>query len=270
MTRRWRSQKFTASTRESNPAWLLLAAAAVAILGVAIWLMFALRQPHLDETLCPPSGPTAGVAIILDLTDPVEPNKIAWIRQGIQSEIDDATTGTLFVVGLVHPEAGMRGAKFAICKPPSGAQASELYENPRMIEERYVSAFREPLDIALGDMLSSGVADRSPIMESIQSTLADAPGFSDAKYPRRLLLVTDLLQHSPAFSFYRGDTWESFKESANFQRLARNLKNARVGILRMLRPRAKIPDSQEVDHFWVNYFEYQLAVSVDVSIIGDL
>ena len=254
----------------SNWKWFLLAAISVAFLGGAFWLMNALEEPPLDEALCPAGGPTAGAVIVLDLTDPVEASQIALIRQRIHSDIDDSAVGTLFAVGLVRPEADERGARIAVCKPLSGAEASELYENPRMIEDRYVSAFRKPLDAALSAMLSSGTADSSPIMESLQSTLADAPGFSDAAFPRRLILVTDLLQHSPTFSFYRGNSWRSFAESANFQRLARNLNGARVEIMRLPRPGARIGDWKDVDDFWVNYFEYQGAARVRISTIGDL
>ena len=260
-----------AGARRFDLVWLLLGAVAIACLGGAFWLVTALEEPPLDETtLCPTDGPTAGTVIVLDLTDPVEPSQLALIRQRIEAEIRSAGVGTLFAVGLVRPEAAERGARFVICKPQSGADANELYENPRMIEERYVSAFQVPLEAALSAMLSSGVADSSPILESLQATLADAAGFSEASYPRRLIIVSDLLQHSSAFSFYRGNTWRSFTESPDFRRLARNLGGVSIEILRLPRPRARIGNWEDVDDFWVRYFEHQGVAQVRPTTIGDL
>jgi hypothetical protein len=242
----------------------------MAVLAGAFWLMNDLEEPPLDQVLCPADGPIAGTVIVLDLTDPVEASQLSAIEERIYSKIDAAAAGTLFAVGLVRPEADARGAKFASCKPRSGADASELYENPRMIEERYATGFREPLTTTLSQMLSSGIADSSPIMESLQATLADANGFSIAEYPRRLILVTDLLQHSPVYSFYRGDTWESFSTSPDFTRLSRNLEGVEVEILRLPRPGARVADWDTVEDFWVNYFDHQGAARVTSHAIGDL
>lgn len=251
--------------------WLLLAAVAIACLGGAFWLVTALEEPPLDKaTLCPADGPTAGTVIVLDLTDPVEPSQLKLIRQRIETVIQSSAVGTLFAVGLVRPEAAERRARFVICKPQSGEDANELYENPRMIQERYVSDFKKPLEGALSEMLSSGVADSSPILESLQATLADAPGFPEASYPRRLIIVSDLLQHSSAFSFYRGDTWRSFNESPDFRRLSRNLEGVSTEILRLPRPRAQIGDWEDVDDFWVRYLEHQGVAQIRPTTIGDL
>ena len=260
-----------AGARRSDLVWLLLAAVAIACLGGAFWLVAALEEPPVDETtLCPANGPAAGTVIVLDLTDPIEPSQHALIRQRIEAVIQDSEAGTLFAVGLVRPEAAERGARVVICKPQSGADANELYENPRMIEERYVSDFQLPLEAALAEMLSSGVADSSPILESLQATLADATGFPEASYPRRLIIVSDLLQHSSAFSFYRGNTWQSFTESPDFRRLARNLEGVSIEVLRLPRPRARIGDWEDVDDFWVRYFEHQGVARVRLTTIGDL
>ena len=70
------------------------------------------------------------------------------------------------------------------------------------------------------------------------------------------MIVSDLLQHSDALSFYRGDDWESFRASPDFARLAHNLDGAEVTILRVPRPGAKV-DGAAVDDFWVRYLDAQ-------------
>lgn len=250
--------------------WGLLTVAAVAALGGAFWFVRALEAPALDAALCPPGGPTSALVVVLDLTDPIEPAQLSSIDSRVMAAVDAAAPGAFLAVGLVHPDAARRGARFALCKPRSGAAANELYENPRMIEEQYVAKFEAPLQGALAEMVQAGIADSSPIMESIQATLAGVRGFSEARYPKTLILVTDLLQHSDVFSFYRGDAWARFAASADYERLSRNFDGATVEILRIPRPGARIRDPEAVDEFWVSYFERQGAGIVRSRVIGDL
>ena len=92
---------------------------------------------------------------------------------------------------------------------------------------------------------------------------------ASAGWPRRIVIVSDLVQHSEALSFYRGDDWESFRASPDFARLARNLDGAEVTIVRIPRAGAKV-DASAVDDFWVRYLDAQGAGRVDVEPLGDL
>jgi hypothetical protein len=107
-------------------------------------------------------------------------------------------------------------------------------------------------------------------MEGLQALLAGG-GATGVKVegPRRIVIVSDLLQHSEALSFYRGEDWESFRASAGFARLARNLDGAEVVIVRIPRAEAKV-DEGAVDDFWVRYLDAQGAGRVDVEPLGDL
>lgn len=208
-----------------------------------------------DENLCPAkSGPVAGLAVLLDLTDPLKKVQLERLRGILDRRIADAIPNTLIAVGTVRVDAGARGADFALCKPASGEHASTIYENPPMIAERYRQKFQNPFSDILDRMLRSPTANSSPIMESLQALLVGAPGFVDAKYSRHVIIVSDLLQHSTAFSFYRGDNWRRFVRSPAAERLAGRLKGVVVEICRVPRPNARV-NKAEVDNFWVNYFD---------------
>ncbi len=152
-----------------------------------------------------------------------------------------------------------------------GEKANALYQNPGMIEERYRKEFREPFDSIVSAMLDSRGADRSPIMESLQALLVSAPGFVDATYSRRVIVVSDLIQNSEAFSFYRGDTWKGFIRSPDALRLAGRLQDIEVEICRIPRPDAGV-DMKQVDNFWFNYFNRAGVSSIRTSTcpLGDL
>lgn len=288
MARRGASRRRRSRARAGRPihplvGGLLIAFSILLLIGglVAIWpkegpqamlgALFSLWNPteHNKETLCPKTGPEAGIVILLDLTDRIGATQQARLRDLLEKKIADARQNTLIAVGAVGSAPAERGVDFALCKPMEESAANKLYQNPRLVAESYEKRFQRPLKASLEKMLIFRSAERSPIMESLQAALASTPGFLDAAYSRRVLIVSDLLQHSAAFSFYRGDTWRKFQRSRNFARLARSLHGVDVEILRLPRPEAKI-DSAEVEDFWANYFDQAGARRVRSRMLGDL
>lgn len=59
-----------------------------------------------DATLCPLStGPVAETAILSDLTDPLSAAQSSQLRQYIEAEFTDTTTGTQFTLGVLSETA---------------------------------------------------------------------------------------------------------------------------------------------------------------------
>ena len=269
--RRRRKPGSTRARWRSAGSVALIAITLVLIIGGLFSIKY-LESPSIDErTLCPEeTGPVAGLVILLDLTDPIGRTQHARLRGILDRAIADAAPDTLIAVGTVGSDADGSDSAFARCKPLEGSRANELYENPRLVEERYRKEFQYPLEKSLEEMLTAkDAAPQSPIMESLQAVLVAAPGFLDAKYHRRVIIVSDLLQHSTAFSFYRGGAWRTFERSADFHRLAGNLHGVDVEIHRLPRPNVNV-DRDDVDDFWINYFEQAGVRSVDTKVIGDL
>ena len=268
-SRRKRTRRRAGSATRSLLGYLLiglLVVLSVIVLIAVSWL----KPPEYDQkTLCPKTGPEAGLVVLLDLTDRIGSTQHIRLRSILEKEVSDAHQNTLIAVGAVRSEPSKRGVDFALCKPLEGSAASQLYQNPRLVTEKYEKDFQQPFTASLEKMLKATRANRSPIMESLQATLAATPGFVDAEYPRRVIIVSDLLQHSAVFSFSRRDTWRKFHRSRDFERLARTLRGVDVQILRLPRPKAKI-DTVEVGDFWANYFDQAGARHVRSRIVGDL
>ena len=250
--------------------WALIVGTLVALI-VGIVLVRDLRPPLIDETtLCPKeTGPVASIAVLLDLTDPLSKIQHTRLRGILEATIAGAKANTLFAVGAVRTDPVRRGAEFKLCKPLEGKEANELYQNPGLIQKRYRKEFKGPLDSVLEEMLATNAADRSPIMESLQALLASTPGFLDAKYPRRILIVSDLFENSAAFSFFRGGTWQTFVRSPDFRRLAKNMNGIDIEIHRLPRSSAKV-DNADVEDFWVNYFDQAGVRKLSTRWLGDL
>ena len=253
--------------------YVLGAVAAVGLLGAAVWTMNrTAAEMAVDEaTLCPKAtGPVAETVMLFDLTDPLSAAQGKQLQQYLEREFAEASVGTQFTMGVVSETAGDWGATAPLCKPRSEKDVSSLTQNVRLVQARYDERFLAPLTANLARMISTSGADSSPIMESLQALVADSPGFLTFAGPRRLILVSDLLQHSDAMSFYRGDDWQSFASSRAFQRLGRTLEGVEVTIFAVPRVVARIRDPAVVEDFWIHYFELQGAGLPKVRSLGDM
>lgn len=261
--------------REGAGAWVwwLSTAVLAALIGGGAWFAFNVsRGDAIDAaTLCPPGGATGSLAVLLDLTDPLSATQAMSLRASLDGLIAEAPRGTLVSLGVVSDDPADWGAVGAVCKPMTGAEAGDLIRNSRQVGALYETRFMAPLRAELSAMLDRPQAAASPVMEGLQALLAGTAAMPvEAGAPRRVVIVSDLLQHSEAMSFYRGNDWESFRASPAFGRLARSLDGAEIVILRIPRPGANIPDPGAVDDFWVRYFDAQGAARVTPRALGDL
>lgn len=253
--------------------YVLGAMVALGLLGGAFFLMSSTKtEMAVDpDTLCPAAtGPLAETVVLFDVTDPLSEVQSNQLTQFLEGEFRDAPVGTLFTMGVVSEDPGDWGATAPLCKPRSEKDVSSLTQNVDMVKTRYQERFLAPLEDNVGRMISASGANSSPIMESLQALIADTPGFLTFKGPRKLILVSDLLQHSDAMSFYRGDDWQAFAASPEFQRLGRALDGVQVKIVSVPRVVDKIRDPRVVEDFWVNYFGQQGAELLVTKHLGDL
>lgn len=248
---------------------LLIVVAIAGFAGVGYVYWQAHQAPGLDETsLCPRDGVKGHLAILLDTTDPLTLTHLQAARQLLADKISQAPVGTRISFSTVSPDSGVRAsAFFSICKPPSGKEASALTQNPGLVEATFQREFLVPVEQALDSLLEIPEAKSSPIMEALQEFASAIPGFAVTTVPRELVMMTDLMQHSPIFSFYRNGTWQSFKNAHGPERFGFAFEGAEVTVLRI--PRA--PDKTKiVDDFWVRYFDANGFARVRVRRIGDL
>jgi hypothetical protein len=267
------SRRGPVRARHGLPGWVS-ALGIAAVLGLAAgggWAMWRqVRADAVDASLCPAAGAVGELAILLDMTDPLGATQSLNLRSALERMVVESPRGTLVALGRVSDDPGEWGAAYALCRPMTGAEGGEWTRNPTELDRRFQAGFLAPFEAELGGMLEAEEAKASPIMEGLQALLAGtrAAGVEVAG-PRRIVIVSDLLQHSEAVSFYRGDDWESFRGSPAFGRLARNLGGAVVRVLRIPRAGARV-DAGAVDDFWVRYLDAQGAGRVDVETLGDL
>jgi len=229
------------------------------------------EKSRLDEvTLCHLGGARSITMILLDLTDPLTGTQQARLETLLLDEVRRSGIDTMISFGVVSEDADNWGARFAKCKPATGEDANALYENPRLIEERYNNEFLLPMLNELANAVSGEPESRSPIMESLQSLISETPDFTRAEGERKIVIVSDMLQHSDVLSFYRGQGWDYFSDSGGARRLARNLGAVSIEIIRIPRAGSNLPDRAEVEDFWSRYFDRQGSRVPTVRDLGDI
>jgi hypothetical protein len=186
---------------------VLAALAAIAILGAAGWFWRAARGAGLDAaSMCPLGGPTGHTVLLVDKTDPLTFTQNEAFQRLLRELITKRTPqGTLLSVFVLGDDF-KAGAKplIELCNPGDGAQANALTANPKQLRRQYEERFLTPLLQESAALVASTPARSSPILEMLQ--LVGINGFQahEAKGPRRLVVMSDMLHNTPQFTMYRG------------------------------------------------------------------
>lgn len=248
----------------------------ISVLFFIVIGFFYFNQPKsLTTQLCPAEGPNGYALILFDLTDPITAQQASSIEGFISDIISEASTGTYVSVGMVGAEGEKLTPLFQMCKPPTVTDTSLLMSNPRMIMEKYNNKFLNPFNKIIKDKIyaSSVSLPSSLILESMQSLIAQSQGFQkfnikENKY-RNVIVISDLMQHSKLFSFYRNDNWDTFVKKGLSQEMSSSLKGASITLLEITRKiDAKYLENRAV--FWNKYFDKSGVSTVKHIKIGTL
>jgi hypothetical protein len=243
VARRPTSRRSSSSRRDLRLGVPLIALAILLLAGlVGAYAFLARSRVDVDaETGCPVNGPSAVTAILFDRTDPINDkqklflqNKLDALREETQ-KYEEVDTYSLQDQGdsVVTP-------LLRLCDPGRGTDVSSLTGNPRLLHERWEKQFDGPLRDMLEAMQQGGGSKTSAIFEAIQSVSLQSFQSSKLKSdtPRKLILISDLIQFTKTLDFYKSDlNYQNFQISNEARRLHTNLGGVTLQILFI--PRAK-------------------------------
>ena len=243
---------------------IVLIAVVVVIFMFGFYWLYKARQsfvPLHPETFCPQDGsPHAVTAVLIDTTDPLNPVQRTSLMHEVEELIADIQRyGALQLYAVEPMEEYPPKPVFLKCNPGRVEEISGWVENPRIVERQWRTGFRKPLEEVLDQMFcSSGSAD-SPILESIQWVTVNAlSGPNLSQIPRRLVVISDLLQHTNGLSFYKGVVkFATFAKTRKYQRIHASLEGVSVDLLRMRRDIPVGVQEQALIRFWKDYFDAQ-------------
>lgn len=242
----------------------------VKIVGVAVTLVFLVivgtalfvkGQRGIirtdSTTLCPMDRPPSEVIVLLlDMSDEFsEPQKLKILNEFERLKTNIARFGLIEAYAVDRLDQRVTKPVIHLCNPGTGSDLNQLYQNPDLAHRKW-HAFVKQLDSELERLMIAPESQTSAIFEAVQATALRT--FNRPEYegvPRRLVIVSDLLQNVPGkLSHYDGiQTFKEFKLTTYYSEIRADLGGVTVTLLYLVRPRTpqKWPDHYR---FWEEYF----------------
>jgi hypothetical protein len=251
------------------------------LVGVAVGAYVLSERSYVAtsaETLCPVDEPPAEVvAVLLDMSDRLTEVQLLSVRNHLNRLMYTELPRFAHVEAYaVQERAGVVAAPvIGLCNPGKGDDLNRVYQNPELARKRWEQDFAAVLSSKLDELLAAPDSASSPIFEAIQAVAVRS--FNKPEYdgvPKRLIVVSDLLQNVPAkgagASHYRGvPDFEAFKASPYFSQVRADLNAVRVHLYYMNRSDQTVQGAEHI-RFWESYFGTQGATVMTVDrIFGD-
>lgn len=236
----------------------------LAAFGVAWFWTEANRTPTDPSTLCRTDEPPSEViAILIDVSDYLSDTQRLGVINALDRARANLTRFGLLELYMLPNEPGVMAKPIAsICNPGDGSDMNSLYENPVIAKRHWQEDFRDVLDTRIAEMMLSNSSKSSPLMEAIQAISLQSFGrIERAGVSHRLVVVSDLIQHVPAYSQYSGSLdFEALSRTQYFAMVRADLAGAKVELLYIARPTEKAVQGAAHVAFWNQYFSSQGAL----------
>ena len=158
--------------------------------------------------------------------------------------------------------------------PATRKNVDHLTQSEAIIRRNWQQKFRAPLEEELRKLLTNKEAKSSPIMESVQSVaITHFQSTKRRDVPRRLIVVSDLLQNSDAISFYKDQPdFRRFHDSPQARGLNPDLRGVEIELWLIQRKQRQQGDGEAVLQFfrsWLAEHGGRVRASVRTSGIND-
>jgi len=170
------------------------------------------------------------------------------VRKRLEDIAGDVPDYGLLEFRLLDPPLPGGRIMFSKCNPGDGSNLSEITANPRLAHKTWMEQFHAPLEDALDKTMVQSEADSSPILSAVQRIVVDR--FEKGR-PGRLIIVSDMIEHTPDYSQYKGDlSYERYKHTPAYKKQHTDLEGAGVTIFYVQRLRM---DSGNHIRFWTDW-----------------
>ena len=256
-----RYRKRKQATKRKNLLGVLLIVAVSCIVGFLAFFRYELKSSQIlydPNTLCPiDTASPKYVALVFDKSDTYNKVQQHFLRRffsKFKTRLVPGTQVSIYVIDNMKDK--QISPDFVVCAPRTGDDANAFYENPRLIRQRWKSQFEQPLDSAIEGFLQPGKSDFSPIMEILQIISLSAFPPIEGSTEKQIILISDMLHHTPEWSHYRGQMdFSVLQKSIYFQRINTDLQNAEVNILYVRRAGMEKLQNKRHAFFWADYIE---------------
>lgn len=143
------------------------------------------------------------IAILLDLTDRLGVESLAQHKDFAHRAVADMRRGDSVSVYILDGKSQKPRQVWCAASPGRGSDAHALTEGRAFMERRFHAELIHPLDSLLVVAAAScDTSTTSGLLEAVWMVARHSP-FAEASGPRSLVVVSDFIQNSSLFSFYR-------------------------------------------------------------------
>ena len=229
----------------------------VLLLAVAgVFYFYKLKSADLQvvskETNCPIKAKALTV-LLVDVTDPLTPAQEGDLTNEFKRLVQsNPRKGEIAIFVVDRSDKNLLRPVEARCNPGDPAEVDSTTGNPKIAEMKYEKYYRRPLMDVKDTIVKASGANSSPILESIRSVAVSklkTPEYDAV--PKKLVVVSDMLQKSGGISFY-GNLPDASKlvSSAEFNAIRSDLRDIDVELWQLYRPQLKDQQGRTLVELW--------------------
>ncbi|MBM3568682.1 MAG: hypothetical protein FJX46_07985 [Alphaproteobacteria bacterium] len=233
-------------------------------LGMAVTALFLLLSgsvffvpPSVDkETNCrEDQAPKLHVVVLVDRTDPLTKLQTDNLRKIVLEEARRLPRHEWLSIYTITQTTDVSPIRvFSYCNPGRAPDAKVLVETAERIQQLHDTNFKRPLDVVLDEFTVASTHDQSPIVGSIEAISRLEPFTSVGS--RRLVIVSDMLEHTAGFSHYRRiGGYDQIYRAQPYRDLKPNLAGTVVVIHQVGREKFRANQGPEHRLFWRLFFQ---------------
>jgi len=221
--------------KQGNAPQIMAAAVMLIFIAVVIFALgyYALNQPEEnDELFCPAQGPKDHLVLLVDKSEKLNFTQRSAITTRyealLKQELSEGDMLSVFAMGANVQENAT--PLFQRCHPGDTRGKSELTDNLARIEKRYRQEFLDPALSILTKQSLTVESESSPIIETLQIVSINSFQRFNSTGQKRLVLVSDMIQHTDGYSMYRDKQPEfpRFKDTPFGKKSSVNLQGVMV------------------------------------------
>ncbi len=213
------------------------------------------RPPQLDpDTGCIAGRliPEAHTVVLIDQTDSLSPRQIDYAKTLILLEYERLEPGAQLTVRPLDADPESTAREFSRCRVRRGSEVNAVIANPDLVERSFRRTVGDALNTYLDGLADVRTAPASPIAETL-NTVADARDFGPNVRERRLVILSDMAQHSAEVDQY-ATPGDYALDGRAMDLLPRNLRDVTVRVHYVRRPELSRVQTANHQAFWQGWF----------------
>ncbi len=249
--------------KESHTFSILLGIVGVAILiCAAIYVVVTEDAPKVERaTFCPVDRKLIPLhsVVILDRTEPLNAVQKEAVRVELRKVLEKSEPFERISLYEILGRKSVEAKPIVILcnpiRPKKGSEFSQKFETDELLAlKKFQQVFLERFMAKVDERLDVVAQQDSPILEMLQAVNVHDLKAVPAGAGKRIMIFSDMMQHSPDYSHYKEKPTAAFFKSTFYKRVATDLSGTDVHVYYINRAGGVSQQPDGHKEFWQSYF----------------